>query len=99
LTVLHEVQETHSDYAPDSAMARYQRHRDSILTTITDILERQQRAGKLSMSEPLQTLAPLINLIYATAVRYWLRGVESPVDAGMAVLYDYLRIALSGVML
>jgi AcrR family transcriptional regulator len=99
MTVLQEVQETHSDYAPDSAMARYQRHRDSILTTIVDIVERQQRAGTLSTNESPQTLARLINLIYSTAVRYWLRGVESSVDDGMAVLRDYLRIALSGVML
>jgi AcrR family transcriptional regulator len=98
MTVLHEVQETHSDYAPDSAMARYQLHRDSILTTIVDIVERQQRLGILSTNESSQTLARLINLIYATAVRYWLRGPQSPVDDGMAVLRDYLRIALSGVM-
>jgi AcrR family transcriptional regulator len=99
MTVLHEVQETHSDYAPESAMARYQRHRDSILTTIVDIVERQQQMGALSTSESAQTLARLINLIYATAVRYWLRGPQSPVDEGIAVLRDYLRIALSGVIL
>ena len=98
MTVLHEVQETHSDYAPDSAMARYQLHRDSILATIVDIVERQQRLGILSTNESSQTLARLINLIYATAVRYWLRGPEASVDDGMAVLRDYLRIALSGVM-
>src|ERR1700722_13545077 len=62
MTVLHEVQETHSDYAPDSAMARYQLHRDSILSTIVDIVERQQQTGALSMSESAQTLARLINL-------------------------------------
>jgi len=99
MTVLHEVQETHSDYAPDSAMARYQLHRDSILTSIVNIVERQQRMGALSTSESSQTLARLINLIYATAVRYWLRGPQSSVDEGMAVLRDYLRIALSGVIL
>jgi len=98
LTVLHEVQEAHNDYAPESAMARYQRHRDSILIAIVDIVERQQRIGGLSTDEPAQTLARLINLIYATAVRYWLRGPQSPVDEGVDVLREYLRIALSGVM-
>jgi AcrR family transcriptional regulator len=99
LNVLQEVQETQtSDYAPGSAMAHYQRHRDAIMQRITRLVEASQAAGALAPAESAPMLASLIMLIYSTAVRYWLRGPAATVDDGMAVLREYLRIALSGAM-
>jgi AcrR family transcriptional regulator len=99
LNVLQEVQETQtSDYAPGSAMAHYQQHRDAIVQHITGLVAESQAAGALAPAESPHMLASLIMLIYSTAVRYWLRGPTATVDEGMAVLREYLRIALSGVM-
>jgi AcrR family transcriptional regulator len=98
LNVLQEVQETQTiDGAPGSGMVHYQRHREAIMQHIARLVDEHQRNGSLAAGESPETVAALIMLIYSTAVRYWLRGPKASVEDGVAVLREYLRIALTGM--
>lgn len=78
-----------------SQFLRYQQQRDSLTANILELLQEQQRIGRLRDGQDPAELAGLCIALYLAVVGSWLRDFATPAG-GIVQLRRLLEIALAG---
>jgi AcrR family transcriptional regulator len=91
---LHALQEVVLSFPGDP----FDRRRRTLAAHMAELVARQQEAGRMRRDEPAAAIADLLQMIYLSAVRAWLRNFDESVDFGLHKLRDLFRLALRGVI-
>ena len=77
---------------------RFERRRSALLDYITGLVRRQQEMGRIAHDESADAIAEMLQMLYLSAVRAWLRNLDDSVDSGIRQLRDLYRLALRGIL-
>jgi AcrR family transcriptional regulator len=90
---LHALQEVVLSFPGDP----FDRRRRVLTAHMAELVTKQQDTGRVRRDEPADAIADLLQMIYLSAVRAWLRNFDESVDSGLKQLRDFFRLALRGV--
>ena len=78
---------------------RFERRRSALLDYITGLVRRQQEMGRIAHDESADAIAGMLQMLYLSAVRAWLRNLDDSVESGLRQLRDLYRLALRGLLI
>jgi AcrR family transcriptional regulator len=91
---LHALQEVVLSFPGDP----FDRRRRTLTSHMAQLVAQQQELGRLRRDESADAIAHLLQMIYLSAVRAWLRNFDESVDFGLQQLRDLFRLALRGII-
>jgi AcrR family transcriptional regulator len=77
--------------------ARFLRRRDAMIGKLADMVEAEQRAGRMGRPDDARTIALFIMGTYLAHVRFWLGENAPHVETGIARLRRQLNLAMTGL--
>jgi len=95
LLSLHALQEVVLSTPGD----RFERRRRMLLKFIVSLIQRQQEMGRVAHDESADAIAQMLQMLYLSAVRAWLRNLDESVESGLRQLRDLYRLSLRGILI
>ena len=91
---LHALQEVVLSFPGDP----FERRRGTLAAHMTQLVRRQQELGCVRADEAPEAVALMLQMIYLSALRAWLRSLDESVPSGLRRLRDLYRLALRGIL-
>ena len=93
---LAETTAYRSDDIPGET-ARFLRRREAMIGKLADMIDAEQRAGRMGRPDDARTMALFIMGIYLAHVRFWLGENAPHVETGVTRLRRQLNLAMTGL--
>jgi AcrR family transcriptional regulator len=93
---LHETASARVKDVP-SETERFYRRRHRMIDKIAELVDIEQRAGRLGTPDDPQTIALFLMGIYLAHARFWLSDADPKVDEGIVRLRRQLELAMNGL--
>ena len=93
---LHETASARVKSVP-SETERFYRRRHRMLDKIAELVDEEQRAGRLGRPDDPETIAQFLMGTYLAHARFWLSDADPQVSEGIARLRRQLELAMNGL--